>query len=126
MITRPEMSEVRGRCNYGLTVVSAKKPKHWIVRGITSSWGSTDTVRKNIERLVGIGDPEIEWTNFTYDGIPSHALIDKPVIRTGIWRFDYLEPVRSFPVAPGYVQPEQFAQYGNPVQLSQYADTVTW
>lgn len=95
-----------------LTVVAAKKPGHWIIRAI-SPFAPEDALRKQVEQIVGVMDPEIEWTTHTYEGWPGYVVYgqgDLPRLGwpTGVYRFDWVfedcyasEAVRmSPPTAP--------------------------
>ena len=70
-------------------VVAAKKPGHWIVRGI-ATWHSP---QKEVEQYVGRLDPEIEWTQYKYwlPGYLFYGSGDIPAMRPtcGIYRFDH-------------------------------------
>jgi hypothetical protein len=83
-----DMKEVQA-AGVPIWVVSAKKPGHWIVRGI----GTWHSPQKEVERYVGRVDPEIEWTQFKYF-LPAYLFYgsgDIPAIapQRGVYRFDY-------------------------------------
>lgn len=88
-----EPKEVRAGC-VPLTVVAAKKPGHWIIRGF-SPFRKVEELRKAVEGHVGTQDPEIEWTSYAYEGWPGYVVYGKGDLPrlgwpVGIFRFRWL------------------------------------
>lgn len=92
--------------SWKLTVVSAKKPRHWIVRGI-SNYTPVDKVRKEVERFVGQLDQDIEWTCATYRW-PGY--LDRPDVQRGIWYYGFSVPEASPWGYPDHWK-EEWSQY---------------
>lgn len=74
-----------------LTVVAAKKPGQWIVRAM-SPFVDVAKLRRNVEEVVGVLDPDLEWTHHTYGGWPAYVVYGQGDLRelgwpTGVFRF---------------------------------------
>ena len=80
-----EIETVRGP-HVPLTVVAAKKRGEWIVRGWMPFKAPTE-IRREVERIDGVLDPEIEWTTYTYE-LPAYL----------VYGHEDLEPGWGWPV----------------------------
>lgn len=74
------MKDQRGH-HVPLTVVAAKKPGHWIIRG-WMPFAKPEELRTEVERIVGTLDPDIEWTTHTYD-LPAYLVYGEGDLKPG-------------------------------------------
>lgn len=77
-----------------LSVVAAMKPGEWIVRAMSPFTGAR-TLIDAVQSIVGVMDPDIEWSGYEYEGWPSYVVYGKgdlPNIGwpTGVFRFDHI------------------------------------